>query len=148
VKNYIKTICQLPAVSMLFLIVLIEQGLTWCLIKLGNPLCPFALSALKRIVREPEPEKNDCSAVPDVRSNVSVFRDWLKDKDDNFIETYRISIENEFGVPAWGKDKDSHLYAVRRPNREENIRRIAYALSTMKTFELQQWLSERRELLK
>ncbi len=148
-KNYIKIICQLPVSFLLYAVVLLERGLTWCLGRLSNPLCPVAFSVLKRIVKKREAEKDTCSKkdVFDVRSNISAFRDWLKGQDDDFIEVYRFSIENEFGVPAHCKEKDSHLYAVCRPSRDENIKRIAYSLSTMNTIELQHWLSEKRELL-
>ncbi len=147
--NYIKTICQLPVSFLLHVVVLIERGLTWCLVRLSNPLCPFTCSVLKRIVKKREAAKDICSKkdVFDVRPNISVFRDWLKGQDDDFIESYRFSMENEFGVPAHCKDKDSHLYAVCRPSRDENIKRIAYSLSVMNTIELQHWLSEKRELI-
>jgi len=148
-KNYIKTICQLPVSLLLHVVVLLERGLTWCLGKLSNPLCPFAGSVLKRIIKSREPEKDVCPKkdVFDVRSNVSVFRDWLKSQDDEYVEAYRLYIENEFGIPIRCKDKDPHLYAIRRPNREENIKRIANSLCTMNTIELQHWFSEIRELL-
>jgi len=148
-KNYIKTICQWPVSTLLFVVVLIEQGLTWCLSMLSNPLWPFAGSMLRRTIqrREPKkdvrPEKNTF----DVRSNVSVFRDWLKSQDDSHIEAYRLYVENEFGVPADCRLKDPHLYAVRRPKRQENIKRIAYSLSSMNTIKLQHWFSEMRNIL-
>ena len=142
-KNHIMTICQLPVILLLFAVVLVERGLTWCLGKLSNPLCPFARTTLRRIVEKREPEKDAF----DVRSNVSVFRDWLNSQDDNHIEAYRLYIENEFGVTVLARKKDPHLYAVRRPSREENIRRIANSLCTMNGIKLQCWFSEMRGLL-
>ncbi len=42
VKNYILTLAQLPVVLILFVVVCIERGLTWCLAYLSNPLsCPL-----------------------------------------------------------------------------------------------------------
>jgi len=142
-RNYVKTICQLPVSTLLYLVVLAEHGLTWCLGKLSNPLSPVAGSLLKRIVKSREPEKE----VLDVRPNVVVFRDWLESQDDEHVEAFRIHIESEFSVPVKARKKNAHLYAVSRPNREENIRRIANSLCAMNTIELQHWLSDMRKVL-
>ncbi len=140
--NYLKTYLQLLVALVLWVIVVIEHGLTRCLTRLGNPMLGRqAMSVLGKVI-----DKRESQA--DVRSDLGVCWDWLKNQDAAFIAERRCEIEAFCGVPISARRNDPHLYALRFPTKQENLRRIAYVFQALPSWQLREWVVEVADALR
>lgn len=63
------------------------------------------------------------------RENYKAFKAWLILHNDEFIDRVRVKLEVNFrDIRVFTKYFDRHLYAVLKPTRTENLRRIEIAL--------------------
>jgi hypothetical protein len=133
-KRFLVTL-QVPVVLVLYLCEKVEMCLKYWLLTTGNPfLRPTTELAAKQtqneqVITSAERDKTLATARKIIRrDNYRAFKAWLILHDDDFIDRARIALEAEIvGFAAFTRHWDRHLYAVLKPTRHENLRRIDFA---------------------
>lgn len=142
VTTWLMRCAQLLVALLLWCVVVLERGLTYCLVRLGNPiLCRPSLSVLGKIVEKRKPQA-------DARSDLDLHWEWLEGQDASFVAGRREKIEAFCGVPVSAQRNDPHLYAVAEPTKQENLLRIAYVLRSLPPWRLRKWVAEMADALR
>jgi hypothetical protein len=131
-KNVFSVILQLPLSLVLYLCGLAEKHFTYWMLALENPLShPMTELAAKKIKSEQgaaciERDKILTTARKIIRrDNYRAFKAWLLLHNDDFIGRFRVALEVEFfDLVTNARHQDPHLYAVLKPTRHENLRRV------------------------
>ena len=148
VKNCILTFLQVPVSLVLLAIVYLEFLLTKCLALLDNSLSsPLAGMAARRAISE-SPETTGRNSNNNT-AEFNLLMNWLCSHDNVFIEDFRERLEAKgIGPDTIAVQSDRHLYAVLKPNRTENLRRIKNVLYALDKFTLSKFLNEVMLILK
>jgi len=145
-KTLIMVVLQYIVVTLLWLAVIIEHGLTLLLERLVRPLpvmSPLALSILKDVAgrhkqarclrKSSSADTHDpplCNSLID--EDIKVILTVLDKQDSYRLNRDRKVFENiETGRQVVADHPDRHLYSVLRPTRQENLRRIENVLRAM-----------------
>jgi len=130
------TLAQLPVALLLWIVVVIERGLTHCLVWLGNPMLRGrAVSVWGEVVKGRESQA-------DARSELDIYWGWLKGQDAEVVASVRRRLEGYCGVPRLAQRADPHLYAVASPTKRENLCRIVHVFQMLPPQRLRRWLFE------
>jgi hypothetical protein len=124
VKNGILTILQVPVLLAQLILAYMDLLLTKCLAGLNNPMS----RPLARI----KPHQTTSEVIEDKdRSVETIMRLWGGVGDIGVRSDRKYFEMTEWGQRAVKTHPDRHLYAVMRPNRAENLKRIENVLSEM-----------------
>ena len=122
VKNYFKTLAQLPIIYTFYAVVRIGGFLEICLVRLDNPISSPG-QELYRVLTK------DISKEQESLLSIGAIMKLMEKKSDAHVEIFREKYEeSEAGHYAKTHNPDKKLYAVLKPNREENLSRIRNVL--------------------
>jgi hypothetical protein len=137
-KNVFLVTLRVPAALVLYFLGLAKKHLRCWLLTTGNPfLRPMTeRRQSEQAVTSIERDKILATARKIIRrDNYRAFKAWLTLHDNDFIDRVRIALEAEVvDFVAYARHRDRHLYAVLKPTRHENLRRIDnafYALTPL-----------------
>ena len=123
-KTVFLTMLQIPISLGLGISAFTEKHFTYWMLALENPLShPMKDLATKRAKGEDEILAAARKIV--MQDHYRAFKAWLLLHDDVFIDRFRVMFETNFvDLMTDARRRDRHLYAVLKPTRHENIRRI------------------------
>jgi hypothetical protein len=142
-KNAFLTTLQVPVSLGLAIFAFAEMHFTYWMLALENPLShPMTDRATNRAkdglgTANVERDETFVAVRNTIKQdNYRAFKDWLLLHNDEFIDRIRVVFETDFvDLMTDAMRRDRHLYAVLKPTRHENIRRIDnvfWALTTKK----------------
>jgi len=148
-KNIILTVLQVPVLLAQCINAYIELLLTRCLVCLANPLStPFDYKQAPAATSEYNIDTPGPSGEYDTDTvRILYILEALGSRKNNFIIKLREAFERtEAGLRTVKTHPDRRLYAVLRPTRQENLRRIKNALDNMEPAEISRILEAAKEL--
>lgn len=118
-KNFVLTCLQLPLVFLRLIVACLDYLLVRSLIALGNPLS-WPIDTAIQVKYD-----NEGTNIKSVLNLLSIQSDRVLDSDRKFLE------RTTAGRQAVKTNSDRQLYAVLKPTRAENLRRIENVLKEM-----------------
>lgn len=136
-KNVFLTMLQLPVSLGLALCAFAEKHFTHWMLALENPLShPMTDLATKR-AKAASIQNDEIIGTPKKIikwDHYRAFNAWLLLHNDEFIDRIRVIFEAEFaGLMTDARRRDRHLYAVLKPTRRENLRRLKNVFRVLAT---------------
>ena len=146
VKNTLLTILQVPVLIGLLLVYKVETFLIKCGVYLSNPFSPLQTTLLRFIHRIEDVHSTATQPQHDQQGLEKLIA-WLAARSEIIVDAYRRHLESKIAVLRQLIEAEPHLYAVLKPTKQENLKRIENALMSLPAASLNKWLKEKVECL-